>query len=161
MNNHPEGQALTEMVLVLPLLCLMAAGLIQFSQMFLAKIAFEQACGLAARDYAASEIDDNQFTNDAWEDLGSDQKYFIYSSLQASALTPSLSALGRLTQNLPCLGPLYSKLKSFVSNYTEKKWVATIQYKATPFFAPLFPNGILFQTQLAVIKYPEINDEKK
>jgi hypothetical protein len=158
-NIQAEGQALAEMVLVIPILCLMAAGLIQFSQMFLAKNAFEQACGLAARDYAASEIDDTQFTIDAWENLGSDQKYFIAGSLQALPLTPSPSFLGHFTQNLPVLGPLYSKLKTIVSNYCEKKWVATIQYKGVPIFASLFPLGIRFQTQLAVMKYPEVGNE--
>jgi hypothetical protein len=151
-----NGQALTEMALVIPILCLMAAGLIQFTQLFLAKNTFEQACGLAARDYAAGEIDDTQFNQDAWENLGEDQRNFIPGSISAVPIPGSSSVANLLTNNLGVLGPLLSKIKSVFVNYTGKKWLVTIQFKGPPFFGLLFPGGLTFQTQLAVLKYPEV-----
>ncbi len=150
------AQALTEMILVIPMLCLMGAGLIQFTQIFLAKNAFDQACGLAARDYAASEIDDTQFIQDAWENLGEDQRYFIPGSLQTESFTANPSFIDLLTKNFSVLGPVFSKLKSVVSNYSGKNWRVSIQFKGPPFFGVLFPGGLTFQTQLAVLKYPEV-----
>ncbi len=151
-----RGQALTEMILVIPLLCLMAAGLIQFSQLFLAQNAFDQACGLAARDFAASEIDDTLFSQDAWENLGPDQKYFIPSSIVSVPLSGSSSTSNLLINNLNVLGPLFSKLKSVFVNYSGEKRLVTIQFKGPAFFGLIFPTGITFQTQLAVLKYPEV-----
>jgi hypothetical protein len=151
-----RGQALTEMILVVPILCLMAAGLIQFTQLFLAKNAFEQACGLAARDYAAAEIDDTQFSEDAWDSLGENQRYFIPGTLLAVPLSGSSSVANLLTNNLGVLGSLFSKLKSIFINYSSKKWSVTVQFKGPPFFGLLFPGGLTFQTQLAITKYPEV-----
>jgi hypothetical protein len=155
-SSPQKGQALTEMVLVIPILCLMAAGLIQFTHLFLAKNAFEQACGLAARDYAAGGIDGSQFTGDAWENLGENQRYFIPGSLSAVPIPGSTSAANLLTDNLGVLGPLLSKIKSVFVNYAGKKWIVTVRFKGPPFFGMLFPGGLAFQTQLAVLKYPEV-----
>jgi len=150
-----KGQALTEMLLVIPILCLMAAGLIQFTQLFLAKNAFEQACGLAARDYAASEIDDTQFIEDAWDNLGDAQRYFIPGTLLTVPSPGSSSTANLLTNNLGALGSLFSKIKSVLVNYSGQKWLIRIQFRAPIFFGTLFPGGLTFQTQLAVLKYPE------
>lgn len=152
----PNGQSLTEIILVIPILCLMATGLIQFTQLFLAKNAFEQACGLAARDYAASEIDDTEFNKDAWENLGDSQRYFVPGSLSAATVPGSSSVANLLTNNLGVLGPLLSKIKSVFVNYTGKKWSVSVQFKGPPFFGVLFPGGLTFQTQLGVLKYPEV-----
>jgi len=144
-----------EMLIVIPILCMMAAGVAQFAILFQAQSSFEHACGLAARYYAAGELDPNGFAEEVWDDLGSDQKYFTPGSILAVPIpTQSIASSGWLDR-LNLLGPLVSKIKQFTVNYTGQKWFVTIHYHSAPFFGLLFPGGLVLKTQLAVLKYPD------
>ncbi len=151
-----KGQALTEMLIVIPLLFLMVAGMTQFSILFLARSAFEQSCGQAARKYAAGRLNNsNSFSDEVWANLENYQSYFRRETLVVvPAPTQSLVANSFLN-NTGFLGPLISKIKSSLFNYSGQKWIVTIRYNSIPLFGTLFPAGIPFQTELAVLKYPD------
>ncbi len=146
---------MTEFLIVIPLLLLMAAGMVQFYLLLTARSSFEHACGTAARYYAAGEIDPEDFEGEAWDDLGDDQRFFIPGTLHVFPLAGAPSSASLFTNRMSVFGPLLSKLKDYAFNYTGRKWVVTIQYRGTPFFGYLFYNGLCLQTQLAVLRYPE------
>ena len=74
---------MTEMIIVIPLLFLLAAGMIQFTFLFMAKISFEHACGQSARDYAFKKIDPTLLSEDIWKNLGSEQVFFSKETILA------------------------------------------------------------------------------
>jgi hypothetical protein len=156
--KNQEGQALTEMLIVIPLLFLFAAGMIQFSALFLAKTSFEHACGQAARNFAAGNLDSSEFSKNIWDNLGRYQRFFDQGTLiviqgQTSSLV-SQDFLNNL-DNTSRFGPYLSKIKSILLNYTGQKWNVVINYKSPPLFGLIFPTGIPLQTDLAVLKYPD------
>ena len=151
---NPNGQALTEMLLVIPMLFLMTAGMVQFAFLFMAKTSFEHACGQAARDYAGQKIDPTIFSDDIWRNLGTEQRFFNKETLLAVPSPTSSLVAQTFLGNIDILGPLISKIKSSLLNYSGKKWTVVIFFKSAPFFGVVFPAGIPFQTELAILKYP-------
>ncbi len=157
MKTHEKnnGQGMTEFLIVIPLLLLMAAGMVQFYLLFAARSSFEHACGTAARYYAAGEIEPKDFASEAWDDLGDDQHFFIPGTLRAFPIAATSSLTSLFTNRMNIFGPLLSKLKDYALNYTGQKWLVSIQYRGSPFFGYLFHNGLCLETQLAVMRYPE------
>ncbi len=155
LTHKFRGQALTEMVLVIPLLTLMLAGVIQLTLLFQARVVFDKACGDVAREYAAGTVNDsNAFSDEFWVRLGPYQKYFIRNSLSVGTQNPKPSLIDTIVQKIDSAGPIAQKLKGFVINYGGKAWTITINYSLP--FSPTFilPNGISFQNQVTVLRYP-------
>jgi Flp pilus assembly protein TadG len=153
--SKPIGQALVEMLLVIPLLFLLTAGAIQFTMLFQARSAFDKACGEAARQYAANQLKDSfAITNAIWNDMGFYQSYFNKQSLTISTQAPQATIADIFFNAIDALGPLASKIKSYLINYAGQTWVVTIYCTPPSLVAVIFPNGIPFQTQLTVLKYP-------
>ncbi len=150
-----KGQALTEMILVIPLLVLMLAGIIQLIILFQARIAFEKTCGDVAREYDAGLVSNPDAINqDIWDKLGVYQKYFKRDSLTLNTEPPQPTLVDSLTQKIDSFGPWAAKLRSYLINYEGQTW--TISINCQPPFLPAFvlPNGIGFQTQLTALRYP-------
>lgn len=143
------------MVLVIPLLTLMVAAVLQLTLLFQARVAFDKACGDVAREYAAGTVNDqNAFSDEFWIRLGPYQKYFIRNSLSVNAQNPKPSLIDNILQKFDSYGPIAQKLRSFIINYDGKAWTITINYTLP--FSPSFilPNGISFQNQVTILRYP-------
>jgi len=154
-SPKPKGQALVEMLLVTPLLFLLTAGAIQFTVLFQARSAFDKACGEAARQYAANQLKDSSAITDAvWNDMGFYRSYFDKQSLNISTQTPQASIADTFFNAIDTLGPLASEIKSYLINYTGQTWIVTICCTPPSLVAVIFPDGIPFQSQLTVLKYP-------
>jgi Flp pilus assembly protein TadG len=153
--SKPTGQALVEMLLVIPLLFLLTASAIQFTMLFQARNAFDKACGEAARQYAANQLNDSSAITDAiWKDIGFYQSYFNKQSLSISTQAPQTTIANTFFNAIDSLGPLAAKIKSYLINYTGQAWTVTIYCTPPSLAAVIFPNGIPFQSQLTVLKYP-------
>jgi Flp pilus assembly protein TadG len=151
----PTGQALVEMLLVIPLLFLLTAGAIQFTMLFQARSAFDKACGEAARQYAANQLKDSPaITSAIWNDMGFYQSYFNKQSLNISTQAPQANIADTFFNAIDALGPLATKVKSYLINYTGQAWTVTIYCTPPSLIAVIFPGGIPFQSQLTVLKYP-------
>jgi hypothetical protein len=158
-RKAPSGQALAEMVLATPLLFLMIAGMVQFTLLFLAKVQFEHACGVAARQFASGTVNSGSMQNEIWNNLGGYQIYFEKDSIQLVSGHPSspignffsrfgrwLSPLTRILRNIGVDTPF---------SYGGFKWQVTARCKTFSFFGILFGRGTTFKTQLAVIRFPK------
>jgi Flp pilus assembly protein TadG len=153
--SKSSGQALVEMLLAIPLLFLLTAGAIQFTILFQARSAFEKACGEAARQYAANRLKDSAAITDAvWKDMGPYQSYFRKQSLRISTQAPQAAIADTFFNAIGSLGPWASKVKSYLINYTGQSWTVTVNCVPPSLVAVLFPDGIPFQSQLTVLKYP-------
>lgn len=153
--SKSTGQALVEMLLVIPLLFLLTAGAIQFAILFQACSAFDKACGEAARQYAANQlIDSSAITEAIWNDMGFYQSYFNKQSLSISAQAPQTTIADIFSNSVDAFGPLATKIKSYLINYTGQTWIVTIYCTPPSSVAVIFPNGIPFQSQLTILKYP-------
>ena len=144
-----KGQALTEMLLAIPLLFLFTAGLVQFSALFLSYVQFEHACGEAARIFAAGRINKNSLDSKIIENLGSHKGFFDISSLEVKIQDPQSDFSGLLEKIRGSLSFI-----PFTLNYGGAEWRAKIKFHP-PFLAQtLFPDGIPFQTTFQVHRYP-------
>jgi hypothetical protein len=151
------GQALIETLLSIPLLFLLAASAIQFTILFQARCAFDKACGEAARQYAANLLKDTpSITAAIWNDLGPYQLYFNQQSLNITTQISQTTIEDTVSNSLGNLGfpSIVSKFKSYVINYGGQSWSVTISCTPPSLVAVIFPNGIQFQSQLSLIKYP-------
>jgi hypothetical protein len=154
-----KGQAMSEMLLGIPILFLFMAGMVQFTLLFLAKIQFEHACGVAAREYSAGLVDHNHLKNEIWENLGNYQSYFEQNNIRVLAGSPS----SPIDQVMSRLGGFLTPLTHVLHgigvdspfNYGGYQWEITAHCEITPFFEPLFRQGVNFKTKLAVLRYPE------
>ncbi|HTA76426.1 MAG TPA: TadE/TadG family type IV pilus assembly protein [bacterium] len=153
-KKNNKGQALTEMMIAIPLLFLLTAGTVQFAILFQARCAFDKACGEAARQYAAGRINDQTaITNILWQDLGAYQNYFSQQSLTLSTQSPQTTMADTFLNHLSFLGAFTSQIKSYIFNYAGQNWTFTIS--CTPsFMTIIFPSGIQFHSQISFIKYP-------
>jgi len=152
-----SGQAVVEMVLALPLLLLMAAGIAQFSQLFLARVQFEHACGEAAREYAAGSIASSSFAREVWNNLGPYRSRFDLDSIQVS-LDPPVAFPSQSGNSIPGLSMFTSAAHVAFGkalDYEKGKWWVTANCRAIPFFGLLFKDGVPFKTQLAVLRHPK------
>lgn len=143
---------MAEMILCLPLLFLFVAGMVQFSLLFSSKVHFEYACGETARAYNLGQISSDGFSDSLWENLGSYQSRFEKSSIQVG-VKETQSLLGNDTTEK--LGIIGKYVKGSLFNYEGQEWIIKVNYKAVPLFGILFPTGIPFITQLAVLKHPQ------
>lgn len=153
-TRNERGQAIVEMLLSFSLLLLLAAGMVQFTLLFSAKTSFEQACGQAARHFAAGQMQSDDLAQDVWASLGPNQRLFDQSTLQVSPSATSSLVGQSFLDNTGPLGPFIAKVKSALLNYSGQKWVVRIDYKAAPILSGIFSKGIPFQTEFAVLKYP-------
>jgi Flp pilus assembly protein TadG len=150
-----SGQSLIEMLLVIPLLFLLTAGAIQFTILFQAHGAFDKACGEAARQYAANKLKDSSAITDAiWKDIDFYQSYFTKQSLSISTQASQATVADTFLNAIGSLGPLASQIKSYFINYSGQSWTVTISCTPPPLISVVFPNGIPFQSQLTILKYP-------
>jgi Flp pilus assembly protein TadG len=149
------GQALVEMLLVIPLLCLMIIGIVQIALLFQAENAFEKSCADASRKYAAHLLQTpSDITIDIWNNLGSYQNYFQKQSLNLSNQAPNSTIVDTFMNNVGPLGPLLSRIKSYLINYSEQNWTITINCQPSSMTTLLFPSGIQFKSQLSFLRYP-------
>lgn len=159
IKNESSGQALAEMVLSIPLLFLMIAGMVQFSLLFLARAQFEHACGEAARQYASGLINNDSLKNEIWDNLGAYQNFFEKNSIQLTSDSPS-SPIDRVASRFGrWLSPLSQALRNVgvdtPFSYGGFKWQVTAKCKISSFFVLIFGQGVVFKTQLAVIRFPK------
>lgn len=152
---------MTETLLVIPLLSILAFGLAQFAVFLSAKSAFEHACGQMARQYACGKISDNHaLSSEVWNALGSYQRFFDAASLRLSGSPwqpEGTQTLLHLASQLPGpSGSLLSKTKSILLNYSGQVWTVSLRYQGLPFSSLFFQDGVLVQTQLAVFQYPTV-----
>jgi Flp pilus assembly protein TadG len=163
---NPSGQALTEMLLVIPLLFLLAAGAVQFTILFQARNAFDQACGETAREYSANQLKDStSITKAIWNNLGLYQSFFREQSLELTTRdsNPTLLGtiiksadkfIGRFVSAVTFFSPYAGSLTPPYINYTGQSWIVTINCTPPSLVAVLFPSGVPLQAQLTVLKYP-------
>lgn len=151
-SQNDRGQAMAEMLLCIPLLLLLAAGMAQFGTLFLSKVHFEYACGESARAYNLGLISSDGFADSLWENLQTYQNCFDKNSIQVSVKGTQSILGGDATQKLGFLGKY---VKGALFNYEGQEWTVTINCKAVPIFGILFPNGVPFTTQLAVLRHPQ------
>jgi Flp pilus assembly protein TadG len=159
--KNDKGQALTEMLLVVPLLLGLVLGLAQFIIFFSARSAFEYACGQTARQYSCGLIPDDAgsgFSSAIWNGLGSYQRFFDPSSLSLSTSALASQAAGPFQGALGFLpgpaGTFISKTQNALLNYSGDLWVVSVRYQGLSFGKILAPRGVVLQTQMAVLKYP-------
>jgi hypothetical protein len=154
-----RGQAMVEMVLSTPLLFLMIAGMVQFTLLFLAKVQFEHACGVAARQYASGIVNNDSMQNEIWNNLGGYQIYFEKNSIQLVSERPSSPAGNFVSRFGRWISPLSRILRNIgvdtPFSYGGFKWQVTARCKIFSSFGVLFGRGITFKTQLAVIRFPK------
>jgi hypothetical protein len=147
-KKQPEGQAMTEMIIVIPILSLLMAGIIQFAILFLSYVQFEHACGESARQYAAGMIDENSLNNVIFDNLGHFKIYFDEDSLTVTRQEPKSTAGAVLDETMAAI-----RFIPFVTNYEGYEWSINIRCKP-PFFARiLFPDGLPLHTVMQVYRY--------
>ena len=144
-----KGQAIVETLLSIPLLFLFAAGIVQFSILFLSYVQFEHACGEAARQYAAGIVEKTSMEKSILENLGSFRRYFDPQSLTAAIQEPRSKAASALVLVRSAAGIIPGVLR-----YDGAEWIFKIRCRPPFFFALLFPKGILFETTLQIFRYP-------
>jgi hypothetical protein len=147
-----KGQAIAEFLLSVPLLMLLAAGMIQFGMLLLAKIHFDYACGESARSFALHQISSDEFTGNLWDRLSPYQSVFEKGSIQISTESAQSFLGGYPSQKLDFLNQY---VKGSIFDYGGPVWIVTINCKLVPLFGVFFPTGIPFQTQLAVLRHPQ------
>ena len=151
-SKEDKGQAMAEILLCIPLLLLLAAGMTQFGMLFLSKVHFEHACGEAARAYNLGLISSEGFADSLWENLSSYQNCFDKGSIQVSVEGTQSILGGDTTQKL---GFIAKYVKGSIFNYGGEQWIITANCKVVPLFGVLFPKGVPFTTQLAVLRHPQ------
>jgi hypothetical protein len=149
-----DGQAMAEMLLVVPLLFLMAAGLIQFTQLFLARVAFENACGRAMREWCADHAAGVSVEQSIWVTLGEDRRFFIPGSIRVEtrmivAHDAALLSIGGNTFQL-----LTGWVRGLVLDYEGARWTVHARCLPTPLLSRIFRDGIPCTTRLAAMRYP-------
>lgn len=149
--RNSKGQALNEMLIVIPLLLILAASLSQLAILIREKVQFEHACGLAVRQYALGQFPKEEIANALWNNLGAEQKYFDKGSVNISA-QDTKTLLGRDFRGQFVF--LRTVMKEGLFNYGGGDWTITIRYRSFPLLGVLLPNGILFQTRLSVLRHP-------
>lgn len=160
MKNE-KGQALTETLLVIPLLAGLVFGLAQFAVFFSARCAFEYACGQTARQYACGLVSGgagNALEASIWNALGSYQRFFDPSSLSLSTSALASQVTGPFQGALGFLpgpaGGFLTRAGNSVLNYDGGLWVVSVRYQGLSFPKFLAPQGVTLRTQMAVLRYP-------
>src|SRR5258708_14934152 len=147
-SRKPNGQAMSEMVIAIPVLFLFMAGIIQFSILFLSYVQFEHACGESARQYAAGIMDENSLGDKIYENLGRFQNFFDKSTLFVSIQEPRSTAGEVLDKTRDAI-----RFIPFTINYEGHEWSIHIRCKPPFFSKVLFPNGIPLPTAMQVYRY--------
>ena len=143
-----KGQALTEMVLSLPILLLFTAGIVQLAVLFLSDVQFEHSCGEAARLYAAGVIDEDSMAHQIYANLGHFQRYFDPDSLSVSIQEPRSTAAAALDRARSAISFI-----PFTINYEGYEWRVGIRCIPPFFFKVLMPQGVAFHTVMQVYRY--------
>jgi len=152
LSNNSKGQAATELLLCIPVLVLLAAGMVQFCLLFQSKVQFEYACGESARAYNLGKVQPDGFADSIWENLNSYQSRFEKGSIHVSAEASQSLLGGDAGQKLGFIGKYVT---GSVFNYGGQQWTVKINCKIVPLFGVLFPHGVPFSTQLAVLRHPQ------
>jgi len=150
--QHPKGQALVEMIVAIPLLFLLAAGMIQFTLLFLAYVQFEHACGEAARQYAAGVISKGSLRPQITRELGTYSRYFDIDSLSVTVAVPGTSTASNAEKTRNAMGNIPMVHRG--SNYDGAKWKVRARFRPPFFFKLIFPDGVPFSATLQVYRYP-------
>jgi hypothetical protein len=146
--RNPNGQALSEMLISLPILFLFGAAILQFAILFLSYIQFEHACGEAARQYVAGIIDQDSLSPQINESLGSFGRFFMPNSIVVTIQEPRSKA-----------DAVFDKVRSSISripftiNYEGYEWAVDAKCRPPFFFNALFPNGVDFHTVMQAYRY--------
>ena len=160
-NLQERGQAMAEMVVALPLLLLLSAGMVQFGFLFLTYVQFEHACGEAARLYAAGIIDKDSLGPMILDRAGYFGRFLERDSLRVSAQEPRSvgnAVLGPVSRFLGTLHsianslPLSGKAK-FKAEYEGCLWTIDVRCVPPAFFKFIFPNGVPFRSTLQVYRF--------
>lgn len=152
ITRHSAGQAMAEMVIAIPLLLLLAAGMVQFAILFLSSVQFEHACGEAGRLYAAGIVNKRSLQPRIVEGLGGYRRFFDLDSLQVSTEFPSSKTASVLQKTHDALTSIPAVQWGF--DYDGAKWRVSIRCKPPFLFKPLFPEGIPLTTTFQVYRYP-------
>jgi hypothetical protein len=146
------------MVVAIPLILLLAAGLFQTGLLLIHANCFDQACGIAARRYASGDLEENQLADAVWSALGSSQAYFEKGSIHLEAPdskdNSSSAYSDKNRKDLEDSGELKKALQSNpVFNYSKGDWRVTATFRSKPLFGLLFPKGIQLGTEVCVYRY--------
>jgi hypothetical protein len=145
------------MVIALPLLLLLAAGLFQIGLLTLHVIRFDDACGTAARRYVSGEMDEKDLTNAVWSALGPSQPYFEEGSIRLESPDKTSVAGQDLTdsyrQDIDDVSVFKKYLHNPLLNYSKGDWRITATYRSKPLLGFMFPHGIRLSTEVCVFHY--------
>lgn len=147
-----QGQALAEMVVAIPLLLLLAAGMAQFTILFLSYVQFEHACGEAGRSYAAGIVPKEDLKPRIVEGLGRYRRFFDLDSMQVTTKAPSSKTAAVLDKTRNALGSI--PIVQWASNYDGAKWLVSVRFHPPIFFKFIFPDGVPFTAAFQVYRYP-------
>lgn len=146
-----HGQAMPELLLILPLLLLLAAATAQFTVLFLTQIRFEQACHQAARRYAAGLTGRAGMDRVILERMGPYRRFLREDSVlvRPSGLsTPSPGDLGDAAAAFLRLPP------RLLLDQGGGPWTAQAVTNPPFLFHPLFREGIPFRTRFYILRHP-------
>lgn len=148
-TKSQRGQAMAEMLICVPILFLLVAGIVQFSILFASRVQFEHSCGEAARQYCAGLIDKDSLGPKIYENLDFFQKYFDPKSLTVTLQQPQSTADSTMDDARNAINFI-----PFIPNYDGYEWAVDIKCVPPFFLKLLFPSGINFYTVMQVYRYP-------
>jgi hypothetical protein len=157
------GQAMVEALLSLPLILLMAGGIVHFTFLFLAKVQFEHACGEVARKYAAGTLDPERFPEGIFRGLGPFKDLFLSSSITVHDLGKGIDPVpGKKPspeESLRKVHPPKSSRRLFPMplDYGGGLWKAEARITTPRFFLPFFRDGLVLSTEFSVLRHPRGN----
>jgi Flp pilus assembly protein TadG len=161
--KETRGQAMTEMLVAIPLLFLLAAGIIQFSVLFLTYVGFEHACGESAREYCAGMVGQDALGPSILRNTGYFARFLDPGSLNIMTQKPgsvavsALNAVSGLTGSLNAVARTIPALPTvdFSGKYEGCLWRVSVCCRPPAFFGLLFPRGIVLRTTLQAYRYAE------
>jgi hypothetical protein len=148
---------MAEMVLAIPLLMLMAAGMFQFTQLFLARVRFDQACGSAARQWAAGQVRGGECLRTClWEALGPERILFDRESLDVGKGRSGsrMAGFGGEQDGGGLVAPIAGIVRVDPVDYEGVRWTVRVRCRPVPLFSWLFKDGVEFTTRMAVLRHP-------
>jgi len=154
------GQAMLETLLALPLILLMAGGIVHFTFLFLAKVQFEHACGEVARKYVAGTLDPERFPEGIFQEFGPFKGLFSTGSITVQVLnegidpTPGKERSPEEELSKVRLPRGTHPLLPTPLDYGGGLWKAEARVVTPRFFLPLFRNGLVLSTEFSALRHP-------
>lgn len=143
-----SGQALVELLLVLPLLLLFAAGAVQFPRLLLDRLRFEEEVRETVRRYAAGVLPEKDFARFLEDRLRGRIVPRSLRVIRHSRRTPSS------TPSFPEKGPLREIGEPLSIGVGGGAWTFHAAFRPPALFGRLFPGGVPFECRAAALRHP-------